>query len=265
MQCRRPYKVGNYEVGCGRCKACRIVRQESWVCRMSLELLDHPHASFWTLTYKENPGDLDYSHIQKWLKKVRQQHGSFRYFVCGEYGEKLARPHWHVIMFGGPILRDPEKRLWDFGFTVVGPVESGAIRYVAGYVLKKAVKPPLVRMSLKPGLGLERLYALGQMIGAKAKDRPLEKLPSYVTVSNKSYPLYGGGRRAFERGFFKAGGCLMRMAPEELTQIFLRSSAEQRIQWFAEDEGYRFGLHDLDIIERERVEVDVAERRKAVL
>lgn len=265
MQCRVPYRMGLIEVGCGRCKACRITRQSAWIGRLTAEGLDHTEVSFWTLTYAENPGVLIYEHIQRWVKRVRKRYPKFRYFVVGEYGEQGGRPHWHVVSFSGPPVgrgvRGDRIMSWPYGYVLAGPVEAGAYRYVAGYVLKRSVRDPIVRMSLRPGIGLRRLTLLGERAGLAAKARPFLKLPTKVTVSNRVYPLYGGGRRAFEKGFFKAGGSLMRMAPEDKVALYLRLKAEDRAAYWSENEGNRFGSRDLHLIEQERIRWEGVERR----
>lgn len=72
--------------------------------------------------------------------------------MCGEYGEKLARPHYHAIIFGhdfpdkeyysekeGLVLyrSDSLDSLWGKGFCTIGDVTFESAAYVAGYILKK--------------------------------------------------------------------------------------------------------------------------------
>ena len=75
-----------------------------------------------------------------------------RYFVCGEYGSKFRRPHYHLIIFGWRpsdlmpwqsrnghmIYRSAQiEKLWKFGFSTVAPVMGGVAAYCAKYVTKK--------------------------------------------------------------------------------------------------------------------------------
>lgn len=75
-----------------------------------------------------------------------------RFFCCGEYGERGARPHYHFLLFG---LRFPDLVLWDssgpnrtyvssllrkvwpYGHSLIGEVNAQTCAYVARYVTKK--------------------------------------------------------------------------------------------------------------------------------
>jgi hypothetical protein len=109
--------------------------------------------------------------------------GNFRYFLCGEYGERRTlRPHYHAIIYTnedpefefnakGEITDSIFHRAWypDSRVDVV-PIfrrddVQGVIQYVAGYVLKKLFKeedeierikgrkPEFTLMSRKPPIG----------------------------------------------------------------------------------------------------------------
>lgn len=111
-----------------------------------------------------------------------------RFFVCGEYGEELLRPHYHACLFGydfpdkkpvsyfaasqkswrSPLL----ERLWPYGHTHLGTLNVRSAAYAARYVLKKVtghsavdyykrsdsdgvihqLVPEFARMSLRPGI-----------------------------------------------------------------------------------------------------------------
>jgi len=78
--------------------------------------------------------------------------------MCGEYGEKLDRPHYHAMLFGCDFNDrvfyktnkngdkvDTSKLLdetWQLGFCTVGDVTQQSARYVAGYVTKKISGEP---------------------------------------------------------------------------------------------------------------------------
>lgn len=154
----------------------------------------HQDNSFITLTYspKKLPlhGSLYYRDFQLFAKRLRKKRGPFRFFMCGEYGEKLHRPHYHACIFGldwpdrkffktspsgGHIFTsDLLAELWTDGFSSVGDLTQESARYVAGYVIKKKsaklskthysrpslhtgetveLTPEFGHMSLKPGIG----------------------------------------------------------------------------------------------------------------
>lgn len=177
----------NAELPCGRCLGCRLEKAKEWALRCWHESQMHDYNSFVTLTYSPQhlPANqsLDHSHVQKFLKKLRFRTGAnIRYFMCGEYGENTARPHYHLILFGYDF---PDKKLvnirngnrvytseilkktWGLGDTEIGSVTFKSAGYVARYILKKQKeldkesgelpyhgrKPPYTAMSLKPAIG----------------------------------------------------------------------------------------------------------------
>ena len=90
---------------------------------------------------------------QKFVKRLRKEVGEVRYLMCGEYGSKLARPHFHYIIFGydfpdkryckkslsGSTLYRSEQleKIWTFGHAWIGEVDFKTCAYVASYITKK--------------------------------------------------------------------------------------------------------------------------------
>lgn len=171
-------------VACGQCSGCIVERARAWAVRGMHEDQCHDKSCYITLTYnwKHLPGDmsLDLRHWQLFAKKLRNQVGPFRYLMCGEYGEKRHRPHYHAIIWGldfkadqvlleaGPpaLYTSPTlEKLWGKGFVTIGEVTFDSIAYVARYVTKKVRgggaddqhyqgrKPEFITMSRRPGLG----------------------------------------------------------------------------------------------------------------
>lgn len=116
----------------------------------------HEDNCFVTLTYDAEhlPADmsLDVRHWQLFAKRLRKRVGPFRFFHCGEYGERLSRPHYHAVFFGldfpdrvlyterGGVRLDTSavlESVWGKGFCTVGAVTFESCAYVARYVLKK--------------------------------------------------------------------------------------------------------------------------------
>lgn len=168
------------DVPCGRCLGCLQERSRQWAVRLMHENKLHEDSGFLTLTYDEEhvprDGSLRPRDFTLFMKRLRKEFGEgIRYFQCGEYGERLERPHHHALLFG---LRFPDLRpykqglstsavldgLWGNGYCSVGEVTFESAQYVAGYVLKKVVGPSAeswykgrlpeyVTMSRRPGIG----------------------------------------------------------------------------------------------------------------
>ncbi len=182
-------------LGCGQCKGCRIDKSQEWAARMVHESQMHQDNCFVTLTYNaENypyNGSLDKSHFQKFMKRLRKHYESqkIRYFHCGEYGERLSRPHYHACLFGIDFsdripyssandvityTSETLETIWGKGFTTCGELNWNTAAYTSRYIMKKItgkqakqhylktnehtdeiheLKPEYVTMSLQPGIG----------------------------------------------------------------------------------------------------------------
>lgn len=156
-------------IPCGKCVGCRSDNAKMWSIRAIKEFKMHTDNVFITLTYDDNSSvveddplclcSLRYKHFQNFMKRLRKSSGSqIRYLVCGEYGTKNGRAHFHAILFG---FRFPDMVLhhiddkgirhyssemlqnaWSkdgipIGFVDLSDVTEGACNYVSGYVLKK--------------------------------------------------------------------------------------------------------------------------------
>lgn len=148
--------IDSTQVGCGRCDGCHFDRVRQWFIRCEAESLLSSSNSFVTLTYSPEflpaNGSLVFKHLQDFFKRLRKSGAKFRYFACGEYGEKLSRPHYHICFFGYDF---PDRELfttrrgrrvyksklleskWTFGLSEVMDFSPGASAYVAGYCFKK--------------------------------------------------------------------------------------------------------------------------------
>ena len=176
---------------CGYCLGCRERHAQDWSVRCVHEAQMHERNSFVTLTYDQEhlPEDLsvDVRHWQLFAKRLRLKIGPFRFFHCGEYGEKTLRPHYHALIFGEDFSFDrfsiggrgkhdyfsspTLSEVWGKGFCVIGNLSVESARYVARYALKKEVanapryervdkygelsfvRREYVTMSRRPGLG----------------------------------------------------------------------------------------------------------------
>lgn len=183
------------KVRCGHCIGCRIDKRDMWAVRCYAESKCHEKNCFITLTYDEEHypqyGSLNYRHFQLFMYRMRRKFGPMRFFMCGEYGEELSRPHFHALLFGfdfadkykcnSVYARDTVYRseslekLWPNGFSTIGSVTFESARYCAAYICKKhsdntkyervvpetgeivQLEKEFAHMSLKPGIGAKWL------------------------------------------------------------------------------------------------------------
>lgn len=165
------------QLPCGGCLGCRQDKARGWALRCHLELEQHRHAVFTTLTYDDAhlPPTLQRRDLQLFLKRLRKgTRGSrIRFFASGEYGEERHRPHYHALLYGiSELEADRVDAAWQKGFTKTVAVTPAAIAYVAGYCSKKlgwrmareervwpetgevyTWEPPFIQMSRRPGIG----------------------------------------------------------------------------------------------------------------
>jgi hypothetical protein len=241
MLCAKPITAvlasGLQMVGCGQCINCTINKRRAWTARIMLEGLaaekNHRQVSWTTLTYAEEalplaargrghepsptlrPGDYVLA-----FKRMRKPDvlGPFRFVLCGEYGDKFGRPHYHALIFG-PDSHDVEaalQRYWepDFGHTRTRPwragedieangteVALGRAAYVANYVTKKmntqdAPKlgmvrdPEFFRCSRNPAIGWsQHLLDLCTTNGGSIEMAETGDVPRSIRINKKQYPL----------------------------------------------------------------------------
>lgn len=179
-------------VPCGQCVGCRLERSRQWAIRCHHEASLHEDNCFITLTYNEENLPADHSLsvrvFQLFMKRLRKKYPhKIRFYACGEYGDRLGRPHYHACLFGhqfpdlklwkkdrDPLYRSPELEvLWPYGYSSIGNVTFNSAAYVARYIMKKINgpradehycfidedgvihqrRPEFTIMSRKPGVG----------------------------------------------------------------------------------------------------------------
>lgn len=147
-----------FQLPCGKCAECLLERARGWAVRCTHEAKMHAQSAFITLTYApehEPPGgSLHYPDFQLFMKRLRKHcDKEIGFFMCGEYGELTARPHYHACIFGHDFEDKKKVRenahgdqiwnseiltdLWGKGHTELGSVTPQSAGYVARYVLKK--------------------------------------------------------------------------------------------------------------------------------
>lgn len=200
-------------VPCRHCLGCHIDYSRQWANRMLVELDDMKSGVFVTLTYR--PSDLPLTDQgvatlrkrdwQLFMKRLRKHFTAkrLRFFMCGEYGSKRGRPHYHAIIFGLSLSDFPDLRpvgvseigsvhftsqllenIWSHGFIGIDEVNYKTCAYVARYVLKKhfglskkqlcGAVPEFVLSSRRPGIGFlsapERASSQSDFITIGASD-----------------------------------------------------------------------------------------------
>lgn len=185
MDCFYPVLTAHGHVPCGSCIPCLKRRQSDWTFRLTEELKVSSSCFFITLTYDESTvptvmtSDFPLAQdpfptrvlckrdVQLWMKRFRKMISPhrIRFFLCGEYGSKTLRPHYHAIIFNFPDsqeLRSSLERSWSKGFITISPVTPARIAYVAKYVsctsflprrLKDKRYRPFILCSRHPAIG----------------------------------------------------------------------------------------------------------------
>lgn len=211
----------------------------------------HKQNCFITLTYRDEqlpPGaSLRHGDFQKFIKRLRQTifrnerkskpeptkgtplcpsgttekrfNKKLKYYMCGEYGARTKRPHYHACIFGYDF---PDKKywrktannqtlytsellteIWGHGHTTIGEVNFETAAYTARYIMKKITGqeqkkhyetldmetgeiisrlPEYNKMSLRPAIGrewLERYAADAYPQGRVVVRNHQSKTPKY--------------------------------------------------------------------------------------
>lgn len=223
MVCKNPYVREGLAFGCGQCMPCRVRKTREWQNRIILESTQHDQSSFVTLTYdpEKLPADgfLKPAHTRDWLKRIRTRLAPIRlrFYLCGEYGTKTNRPHYHAILFGYPNCSNPRsptpgkshfvdghccpncdllRDTWGHGNIISGTVTPESAGYVAKYVTKfnTSDQPPgwvkpYNRMSLKPGLGYSAMFDIASTLLEYDLEKVLEDVPGVTKHQNATLPL----------------------------------------------------------------------------
>lgn len=131
-----------------------------WSTRIVDEASLHEESCFCTLTYSDqhlpDPPEVSRRAMQLFLKRLRKAIAPtrIRFFLCGEYGSKVMRPHYHVLIFGWSFLKDRYlwseirgnlyyrspllETIWPYGLSNISDVTTQSAGYVARYSVKKA-------------------------------------------------------------------------------------------------------------------------------
>jgi hypothetical protein len=170
---------------CGQCVGCRLDHSRNWAIRCVHEAQMHDDNCFITLTYDDNHlpknKSLVKEHFKRFIENLREKlarddvrdywypkykgiikksrlmkiarkRNKIRFYMCGEYGDKYKRPHYHAIIFGldfkdkylfkiendQRLYRSPLlEKYWKYGHSSVGSATFESAAYVARYIMKK--------------------------------------------------------------------------------------------------------------------------------
>lgn len=153
---------------CGQCLPCTINSRRVWTHRIMLEAAQWPQNAFITLTFRDDclpENGVSVTEHQEFMQKLRDQWRLatgqlIRFYMCGEYGDRTFRPHYHYAVFNfPPCVFHPRKpfvngkyvpcnchvcgfvtKVWGKGHVFIGSLEADSAQYVAGYVTKKMTK-----------------------------------------------------------------------------------------------------------------------------
>lgn len=172
-----PDGVRSASLPCGHCFSCRQSRAFEILIRAVAESRMHDFSAFITLTCDDvhyndvfRFGKLCRRPYQLFLKRLRKRIGRFRYILCGEYGARTCRAHYHLVVFGHRfidgyvsvaytwIASRVVQQCWPYGHITVEDVNPDRLAYVCGYQLKNVDAddedfPQFVVWSRRPGLG----------------------------------------------------------------------------------------------------------------
>lgn len=214
MKCYNAISAQNALVPCGQCMNCRINKGRHWTSRILMELVtsDRP-AYFLTLTYNdENVPRTDQEYVptlrrqqfQTWLKNTNQNHGPFRYYAVGEYGDDTLRPHYHMALFPGDGCSvDVVTNEWRKGFVSAYPMSATRAQYLANYTTKKLTsntdsrlkdgqEPEFRSSSRHPGLGAAFVPVVVSQYGSGAGKAIVDErgdIERVVRFGPKIYPI----------------------------------------------------------------------------
>lgn len=190
-------------VPCGQCIGCRIDKMTDWSIRITHEAQFHKHNAFLTLTYNDESlprgGSLSKKDVNLFLKRYRKsiEPQKIRYYLCGEYGPKTKRAHYHMIIFGHDFAdkifykkskksnyklyrSETLQKLWGLGNCEIGSVTPSSAGYCAGYLIDKVT-----------GKRAQKHYEFVNLETGEIHDRQ----PEFASMSSHD----GIGKQWFER------------------------------------------------------------------
>lgn len=197
-------------VGCGRCEPCHIKYVNQWSLRFRIHANYNPIFFCVTLTYSGK--NLPYvttkqgktymtlyrAHATNFFKTLRNNHNKtyknvpkpkISYLICGEYGDKFKRPHYHAIIFGAS--RSDIIKSWKYGEIHFGASDLEA---TVNYTLKYAVKSRLYKIYNntayeRPFINVSKGIGLDLICDPLTGEARTTKLPELIQVKSHTVQL----------------------------------------------------------------------------
>lgn len=211
-----PTRGRKYTVPCNNCYMCRMAKAQSISTRMKYEAkrliwlgkgssfvtltlsdfwlnLTHIKHSYTGSRYSLNK-DFAKNFYHNLYMRLSRKGYDFKLFLCGEYGDKFSRPHYHMIVCGVPAneLAPILYNMWLFGKIDCQTAGSKSFDYVTKYILKQqkrenvrlykmyGLEPPFSIRS--QGIGYQYMLEnrdMLQSLGGFPKGDKIIPLPSY--------------------------------------------------------------------------------------
>jgi|BioPla2DNA2_1021312.scaffolds.fasta_scaffold09119_3 hypothetical protein len=304
-------RVHERVVPCGKCPDCVKKAQSGYVVRCIEAAREYGSMCFITLTYKDSrlPATDDglptlrREDLKNWKKEFRKKisNKDFAWMLCGEYGPRTGRPHYHGVICG--LSKDDLKiaeRCWSdkYGFTVFKNVSLVSVdghdnlgcvaRYIAKYVVKLdeckpaeqvegLVESPRVMTSVGFGFPKDENYSRYILALDKFDYDPFDErtIASDVidTVIDRMCYQYNGFRYSIPRYFLKKiayeknyKGNLQQIAILRLVSAAVRSKNERirnaEFEKISSGDDWSKNLEALDEYNRLQ-EVNIESRKRA--
>lgn len=231
-------------------------------CQLELSATGRRPSCWVTLTYDDAhlPITLRKDHLSGFVKRLRARFGErrFRFFGCGEYGEKRGRPHYHVILFG--LGQEDSREIeasWGMGIVQVDRLEAAAVAYVAGYTAKK------LGIQQQPQFVYGEFEQLDRETGEITKGRHRNMLyqPPFLLMSRR--PGIGGEARKYWRSWRKSAvwdGKEVRV-PRFLHEEYKKRATPEELEALKQEKDAYLAAVPLDAKLRERAGEIIATRR----
>lgn len=199
------------QFACRKCKQCIDNYILDWSGRCIAEMVNCRAPLFVSLTYGRDPlygtvqheraVALTYTDVQTFIRALRDAGNVFRYVAVGEYGSEKGRAHWHLLMFfrdrePAGIRKDLPRFTWDFwphGFSEVGDLHIGGVRYAMKYIRKDrvshldGVRQSSFTMSKNPPLG-DMFFRQRAQTFVNAGLSPRDLVYGFADVRTKAAP-----------------------------------------------------------------------------